>query len=179
MLAAAAIAIISLFQPATVHAAEVTLTSGSVVVNCPASENSRTGTIQLNGPDFDLHFFYDGSGALCSPPPVRRGLSGGPAFDLSFYLVTYQGVTTMFTRGFLVFDETSISGTVEGHNLDFQTLFTVNFSGAGVGSFSTSRSTFEVGAVPEPATLALLSVGVAALGAARRYKNKRTLESQT
>lgn len=179
ILAAVAIAIISLFQPATVRAAEVPLTSGSVIVNCPANPNSRTGTIQLNGPDFDLHFFYDGSGALCSPPPVRRFLSGGPIYDLSIASVTFQGVTTMFTRGSLLFDETSISGTVEGTTSLFQPLFTVNFTGAGVGSFSPSRSTFEVGAVPEPATLALLSVGVAALGAARRYKNKRTLKSQT
>lgn len=168
-----------LYQPIEARAAEVTLTSGSVIVNCPANPNNRTGTIQLNGPDFDLHFFYDGSGALCSPAPVFRSLSGGAAYDLSIYSVTFQGVTTMFTRGSLLFDETSISGTVEGTTSLFQPLFTVNFSGTGVGSFSPSRSTFEVGAVPEPATLALLSVGVAALGAARRYKTRRTLKGQT
>jgi hypothetical protein len=165
-------------QSKEARAAEVTLTSGSVVVNCPPSENSRTGTIQLNGPDFDLHFFYDGSGASCSPAPVRRSLSGGPAYDLSFYEVTFQGVRTLFTQGFLVFDETSISGVVEGTDSLGQSLFIVNFTGAGVGNFSPSRSTFEVGAVPEPATLALLSVGVAALGAARRYKARRTQKSQ-
>jgi len=178
-LTAAAIAIASLFEPAAVRAAEVTLTSGSVVVNCPANPNSRTGTIQLNGPDFDLHFFYDGSSALCSPAPVFRGLSGGFAYDFSLYAVTFQGVTTMFTRGSLLFDETSISGTVEGTNSLFQPLFTVNFSGTGVGSFSPSKSTFEVGAVPEPATLALLATGAALFisGASRWRKARRRRDS--
>jgi hypothetical protein len=167
----------SVWQPTITHAAEVTLTSGSVVVNCPANPNSRTGQIQLNGPDFDLHFFYDGSGAPCSPAPVFRSLTGGAAYDLSFASVTFQGVTTMFTNGFLSFDETLISGVVEGTDSLRRSLFIVNFSGAGVGSFSNSRSEFQV--VPEPATLVLLSVGAAALGAARRYKSRRTQKSQT
>jgi hypothetical protein len=178
VLVAAAVACI-VCQSKEAQAADVTLTSGSVVVNCTGNPNANTGRIDLAGPDFNLHFRYDGSSAPCSPAPVFRFLSGGPIYDLSLASVTFQGVTTMFTSGFLSFDETSISGVVEGTDSLRRSLFIVNFSGAGAGSFSPSRSTFEVGAVPEPATLALLSVGVAAFGAARRYKNRRTLKSQT
>lgn len=179
----AAVVACNLYHPVEARAAEVAITSGSAVVNCPGIANAETGLIKLFGQDFDFSFSFDGvfGGFSCSPAPVRVNLTTVPTppYDGVLPFVTYQGVRTMFTRGSLSFDQTSISGVVEGTNFYGDVvLFTVNFSGAGSGSFSTSRSTFEVGAVPEPATLALLSVGVAAVGAARRYKARRTQKSQ-
>ncbi len=177
-LTAAAIAVASLFQPAAVRAAEVTITSGSAVVNCTGNPNADTGRIELIGEDFNFLFRFDGvfGGFSCSPAPVRVNLTTVPfpPYDGVIEFVTYQGVTTMFTRGSLFFDETSITGFVEGTNfLGDVVLFTVNFSGAGTGSFSTSRSTFEVGAVPEPTTLALLGIGAALFSGTQRLRNRR------
>ena len=178
----AAVVACGLCHPIEARAAEVTITSGSVVVNCPGIANAETGLIKLIGQDFDFSFSFDGvfGGFSCSPAPVRVNLTTVPTppYDGVLPIVTYQGVKTMFTRGSLSFDQTSISGVVEGTNFYGDVvLFTVKFSAAGVGSFSPSRSTFEVGAVPEPATLALLGPGAALLGGARRWKARKRRDS--
>ena len=74
--------------------------------------------------------------------------------------------------GFLSFNETSLTGFVEGRDLfnPQNILFTVNFTGAGIGSISSTRSTFQV--VPEPTTLALLGLGTALFGGAQRFRNR-------
>ena len=66
-LTAVAALALSLFQPATVRAAEVTLTSGSVVMNCPRP-GGGDARINLVGPDFSLIFSY-----LARPDPNCAG----------------------------------------------------------------------------------------------------------
>ncbi|HEV2903846.1 MAG TPA: PEP-CTERM sorting domain-containing protein, partial [Pyrinomonadaceae bacterium] len=106
---------------------------------------------------------------VCSPPHIdlvpRR-------FDAVAF-ATFQGIRTQEMTGFLSFDETTLTGFVEGRDLHNpqNILFTVNFTGGGVGSISSTRSTFQV--VPEPTTLALLGIGAALFGGAQRFRNRR------
>src|SRR5688572_16725804 len=119
----------SLCQPATTRAADVTLTSGSAVLNCTFQVSDPSllfTTIEVTGQDFSLLFsslprpFPD-----CSP----AGISLNPARFDAFAVVTFQGITTMGMSGNLTFDETSITGLVEGRDLfnPNVVLFTVNF----------------------------------------------------
>ena len=169
-LAALAIAITSLFQPAAARAAEVTLTSGSVVMICPGP-GSGNARIDLVGPEFSLIFSY-----LARPEPDCAGAQQPlhPARFDAYALATFQGISTFEMNGFLSFNETSLTGFVEGFDLHTrQSLFTVNFSGSGIGRITTTQSTFHVNAVPEPATLILLGTGAALFGGARRWRKAR------
>lgn len=167
-LAALAALTLSLFQPATVRAAEVTLTSGSVVMNCTVP--GAGARIDLTGPDFSLIFSY-----LALPNPNCAGAEQSllPARYDAAAFATFQGITTQEMTGFLSFDETTLTGFVEGRDLFNRQniLFTVNFTGAGIGSISSTRSTFQV--VPEPTTLALLGIGAALFGGTQRWRNRR------
>jgi len=123
-----------------------------------------------------LIFSYDGvfliSGIPCSPAPVTINLRtiSPPPYDFVFSSVTFHGVTTLFTRGSLSFDETSISGFVEAWNTDPNgvVLFTVNFKGSGIGSFSNTKATFDV--VPEPISVILFGTGLAGVAACYRRR---------
>lgn len=100
----------SLLPEANARAAEVTLTSGSVELNCVAVPASLS-RINLIGPDFSLSFSFSPLPVpICSPPVQNLRPS---TYDAVSFL-TYQGVTTQEMTGQLVFDETSISGFVEG-----------------------------------------------------------------
>jgi hypothetical protein len=167
-LAVAAALTLGLFQPAAVRAAEVSLTSGSVVMNCPGP-GAGNARIDLAGPDFSLIFSY-----LARPDPNCAGAEQPlqPARFDAFSVATFQGTSTFEMTGFLSFNETSLTGFVEGRDLfTRQSLFTVNFTGAGIGSISTTRSTFQV--VPEPTTLALLGIGAALFSGTQRLRNRR------
>jgi hypothetical protein len=159
------------------RAAEVTLTSGSAVINCTGARSRDNGRIELTGQDFHLLFSYDGvfGDIGCSPAPVTINLRtiSPPPYDLVISFVTYQGVTSMFTVGSLSFDGTSISGFIEARNTDPNgvVLFTVNFKGSGIGSFSDTKATFDV--VPEPITVVLFGTGLAGIAGCYR-KRKRT-----
>jgi PEP-CTERM motif len=161
---------VCLSHATTARAAEVTLTSGSVVLGCNEQVFEAT-RIVIAGQDFTLLFTsFPRPFPQCLPP--RIDLNPG-RFDGAVPLVTFQGVTTMETSGELIFDETSISGHVEGRELynPNVVLFTVDFKGSGIGTISTTRSTFQV--VPEPTTLILFGTGAALLGGARRLRHRK------
>jgi len=164
----------------TARADTLTLTSGSVSVNCaPSSPNSREVTFNLSGPDFSLHGIISGFGSgPCAPAvPVSvrlRTISPIP-YDGIVGSVTYQGVSTIFFDGSLQFDGSSISGFVTGYTFDpgDQQLFRVDFTGTGVGSTGGPVKTFNVAAVPEPATMILFGTGLTAAALSARRRRKR------
>lgn len=171
-LAAAAIAITSLLQPAAVRADDVTLTSGSIVLNCPELPVLGNARIDLAGPDFSLIFIY-----FARPDPNCAGAEQRllPARYDAVAFATFQGIRTQEMTGFLSFDEMTLTGFVEGRDLHNpqNILFTVNFSGSGAGVITITHSTFEVCPVPEPATLILLGIGSALFGGARQWRKTR------
>jgi hypothetical protein len=160
-----------------VQAAEVSLTSGSVIVNCPGQPFSG-GNVDLAGDAFQLRFgFGSPPPTACAPAPVRILASTFPAsFDFASGFAIYQGVGTSLMRGVVSFDSTSITGFVEAfdNTSNFGApIFSVNFIGSGTGVITTTQSTFNVNAVPEPATLILLGTGAALFGGARRWRKAR------
>lgn len=160
-----------------VQAAEVTLTSGSVFVNCLGQPFSG-GNFDLRGDAFHLRFgFGSPPPTVCAPAPVRIPVSTFPAFfDPASGFAIYQGVGTSLIRGVVSFDSTSITGFVEAFDNSSNfgaSIFSVNFSGTGTGVITTTQSTFDVNAVPEPATLILLGTGAALFGGARRWRVAR------
>lgn len=161
----------------TARADALVLTGGSVSIDCASAPNSREATVNLSGPDFSLNMFISGFGdGPCSPAPVTLNLSTLTTnYDLVFGSVTFQGLSTILMLGSLQFDESSISGFVIGRtftDLSAQ-LFRVDFSGTGVGSFGGAVTTFNVGAVPEPATVILFGTGMAAAALSARRRRKR------
>jgi len=165
----------------TARADTLALTSGSVSVNCaPSSPNSREATFNLSAPDFSLHGIisgFFGSNPCTSAVPVTfslRSISPIPYDDI-VGSVTYQGVRTMFFDGSLQFDGSTISGFVIGYSSDpgGQQLFRVDFTGTGVGSTVGPVKTFNVAAVPEPATVILFGTGLTAAALSARRRRKR------
>ena len=177
LLTMAAAAILA-FGTRTARADTVVLTGGSASINCAPAPNSREGTVDLSGQDFSLHLFISGFGAdPCGPAPATISLNSiGPIpYDDLILSVTYQGVSTILTSGSLQFDGSSLSGFVIGRissDLSAQ-LFRVDFTGTGVGSFGGPVTTFNVGAVPEPATLILFGSGIAGAALSARRRRKR------
>lgn len=158
-------------QDTQVQAAEITLTSGSVVFDCN-QQVFGLSSIDLTGQDFSLHFsFSPRPFPQCEPAQINLFPSRYDAFALA----TFQGVTTFEMTGALSFNESSLTGVVEGRDLfnPDVVLFTVNFSGSGVGVITSMRSTFTV--VPEPTTLVLLGTGMATFLAARRKRRNRVI----
>ena len=160
------------------HAAEVVLSSGSVLKDCSGQLLVASELTDLSGQDFFLHLAAgDGfPGRVCAPSPVSLVLATlGSPFDFINGSVIFQGVGTSVMTGRLTFDQTSITGFVEGRSINPDVvLFTVSFTGRGIGSITNTRSTFTVNAVPEPATVILLSTGVAIFSGARRWRKART-----
>jgi hypothetical protein len=156
------------------RAADVVLTSALVTVDCSGLDTQTGGGVDLAGPDFTAHFFFGGPPRpVCSPAPVTLRLSTiTPLHDPSIGIAFFQGVGTNQLFSILTFDQTSISGFVEGRdtsNLDV-VLFRVDFTGAGTGSIMEARSTFTTEPIPEPISLVLFGSGLVGIAGYCRKK---------
>jgi len=97
--------------------------------------------------------------------------SGGPDFlDVSFggqYLVTNSGSIGVWSPNSYVVTATATS----------ETLVFASWTTSGAPSYGNEITNVSLTAVPEPATWAMMLVGVGALGAALRHSRRRTVQA--
>ncbi len=96
--------------------------------------------------------------------------SGGRSYPL--LTIEFSGLRTNLTRPPSVADLLNIRGSFSFDTIDFDPeTDDVSFSG-GTGSLTIDGST--VGAVPEPASWAMMILGMGMLGGAARYRRRKT-----
>ena len=155
------------------RADNLVLTSGS------ASTLGSTGTVNLFGPNFSLH--YTGEISPGQVIPMNTVTLG-----LGLNTVSFNGINSTFFTGLVSFNNSSLTGNVTAYasmeDLFFRQnpLFSVTFEAGGfmtvtdLAGLGTER-VFSVTAVPEPVTLLFFGVGFGAIAAVqrRRYSTKQ------
>jgi len=161
-----------LLLPAASRADSVVLNSGTVSVQVPPGQTfisiSNPGTFSLGY--FNSEYF----GPLVTSFSFQSITQG-------FGLITFQGQSVQFFTGSVSFNNSFLTGQVTGFQtlqdaLNNNPLFTVTFTGEGFLESSLSSRSFTV-ATPEPATLLLLGLGLAASIGVRRKRKSVTLVS--
>lgn len=152
----------------TARADSVVLTTGSVSVTVPPGQTSIM--VGGSGP-FSLSYFNsEYAGALTTSFSFQSITEG-------FGTVSFNGLSAQFFTGLVSYNNTLLTGQVTAFStlndvLLNQPLFTVTFSGNGVLVSNPTSQTFNVVATPEPATLLLLSSGLAAIAAGAHKRRK-------
>jgi hypothetical protein len=151
----------------------VTLTGGT------ASTLTGIGTVNLLGSNFALSY----RGEI--PPGVTTAIGiNSVTQGLGQPILSFNGAMPSIFTGSLAFNQSTLTGSITAYatmdDLFFNRspLFTVNFSGNGfltttniVGVGTENR--FTITSTPEPATMVLLSTGLAGAAFGRRRRARR------